>query len=321
LDASFSPSSLDKYSPPFFLFNAHLETIFPALTRRVNSITYHRERIKTPDQDFLDIDWVKNKSEKLVIISHGLEGNSSRAYMRGMAKAFVDQGYDALAWNYRGCSDEMNAQKRFYHSGATDDLDTVIQYAVDQKTYSEIYLIGFSLGGNITLKYLGEQKPDAIIRKAVAFSVPLNLHTSCEKIQMPANWMYHNRFLKSLKKKIKQKAARMKEIDIARIDRLKTLREFDDAYTAPLHGFKDAVQYYTECSSIRFVKNITIPTLIVNAKNDPFLSGDCYPFELLKDHPFVTFESPERGGHVGFSRLGKNGLYWSEARAIAFINS
>jgi uncharacterized protein len=312
---------LDKYDPPFFLFNAHLETIFPSVTRRINDIQYERERITTPDDDFLDLDWVRGGSKKLVIISHGLEGNSTRAYIRGMARAFFGFGYDALAWNYRGCSDEMNKQRRFYHSGATDDLDTVVHHAIDQKKYEEIYLIGFSLGGNITLKYLGERQPDPIIKKAVAISVPLNLHTSCEKISLRSNWVYSNRFLKSLKKKVKTKAALRNDIDITNIDKLKTLREFDDAYTAPLHGYKDAIHYYTECSSIRFVKNITIPALIINAKNDPFLSEDCYPSEMLKDHPYVIFESPERGGHVGFIQLGKNGLYWSEARAIAFINS
>jgi predicted alpha/beta-fold hydrolase len=312
---------LDTYNPPFFLFNAHLETIFPSVTRRVNDIKYERERITTSDDDFLDLDWVRHGSKKLVIISHGLEGNSTRAYIRGMARAFFGFGYDALAWNYRGCSDEMNKQRRFYHSGATDDLDTVIHHAIAQKKYEEICLIGFSLGGNITLKYLGERQPDPIIKKAVAISVPLNLHTSCEKISLRSNWVYSNRFLKSLKKKVKTKAALRNDIDITNIDKLKTLREFDDAYTAPLHGYKDAIHYYTECSSIRFVKNITIPALIINAKNDPFLSDDCYPSEMLKDHPYVIFESPERGGHVGFIQLGKNGLYWSEARAIAFINS
>jgi predicted alpha/beta-fold hydrolase len=312
---------LDSYNPPFFLFNAHLETIFPSLTRRVNDIQYKRERITTADDDFLDLDWVKQDSKKLVIVSHGLEGNSTRGYIRGMARAFFGAGFDALAWNYRGCSDEVNKQRRFYHSGATDDLDTIIHHAINQKKYNEIYLIGFSLGGNITLKYLGERQPDPIIKKAVTISVPLNLHTSCEKISLRSNWVYSNRFLKSLKKKVKAKAALRNDIDLTNIDKLKTLREFDDAYTAPLHGYRDAIHYYTECSSIRFVKNISIPTLIINAKNDPFLSDDCYPFEMLRDHPYVTFESPERGGHVGFLQLGKNGLYWSESRAIAFINS
>lgn len=312
---------MDPYTPPFFLFNAHLETIFPSLTRRVKNIRYQRERINTSDDDFLDLDWVNQNSRKVVIISHGLEGNSTRGYIQGMARAFFDEGFDALAWNYRSCSDEINRQRRFYHSGATDDLDTVIHHVINQKQYDEVYLIGFSLGGNITLKYLGERQPDPIIKKAVAISVPLNLHTSCEKISLPSNWVYSNRFLKSLKKKIKAKAVFRNDIDLTNIDKLKTLREFDDAYTAPIHGFKDAIHYYNECSSIRFVKNITIPTLIINAKNDPFLSDDCYPFELLKDHPYVTFECPERGGHVGFIQLGKNGLYWSEARATAFINS
>jgi hypothetical protein len=140
---------LDTYNPPFFLFNAHLETIFPSVIRRVNDIQYERERITTPDDDFLDLDLVRHGSKKLVIISHGLEGNSTRAYMRGMARAFFGFEYDALAWNYRGCSDEMNKQRRFYHSGATDDLDTVIHHAIAQKnmkrsTWSDLVSAGTS---------------------------------------------------------------------------------------------------------------------------------------------------------------------------------
>lgn len=296
-----------------------METIYPAIVRRVDGIAYERERITTPDDDFLDLDWLKQSSGKLVIISHGLEGNTSRAYIRGMAKAFFNNGFDALAWNYRGCGDEMNRQRRFYHSGATDDLDIIIQHAIRLNRYDEISLIGFSLGGNITLKYLGERQVDPVIKKGVAFSVPLDLKTSCEKISAPANWIYHNRFLKSLKKKVIAKAAAMSTIDIDNINLIRTLKEFDDRYTAPMHGFKDAYQYYSECSAIGFVNKITKPTLIVNAQNDPFLSKECFPTALLKDHPYVRFESPLYGGHVGFIQLHKNGLYWSEEQAIDFI--
>ena len=180
-----------NYKPSKLLFNAHLETIYPALLRRVKFVPYQRERINTPDDDFLDLDWVKQKSKRLVIISHGLEGNSHKPYIRGMAKAFHERSYDILAWNYRGCSGEVNKQLRFYHSGATDDLHTVINHATTHN-YQEIYLIGFSLGGNITLKYLGEQNSsvNSILKKAVAISVPLNLHSSCLKISEPDNIIY-----------------------------------------------------------------------------------------------------------------------------------
>src|SRR5688572_9025111 len=141
--------------------------------RRVSLTAYTRERIATPDDDFLDLDWLTQGSEKVVIISHGLEGNSKRAYIKGMAKALYDGGFDICAWNFRGCSGEMNRQQRFYHSGATDDLHTVVEHSLQTKKYKSIYLVGFSLGGNVTLKYLGERDTASLIKKAVAVSVPM----------------------------------------------------------------------------------------------------------------------------------------------------
>lgn len=312
--------SKPNYKPPFFLFNAHLETIFPSQFRNVKLQPYTRERIFTPDHDFLDLDWLKQGSKNLVIISHGLEGDTTRPYIKGMAKAAFEKGYDVLTWNYRGCSGETNKTLGFYHSGATNDLATVVEYAATQP-YAEINLIGFSLGGNMTLKYLGEDRMrPGQLKKAVAFSVPLDLHTSCTKISQPSNWLYSRRFLRSLRKKVLDKAKIMRELDASEIQKATTLHEFDDMFTGPIHGFKDALDYYTQSSSLKVVANISIPTLIVNAKNDPFLSPECYPDKLLKGHPFVTFESPEYGGHVGFTQFTKNGLYWSEERALEFLS-
>lgn len=311
----------NHYNPPFFLFNAHLETIYPALFRRVVVTAFTRERIDTPDNDFLDLDWLTNNSKKLVIIQHGLEGNSHRAYIKGMAKAFFSNGYDILAWNYRGCSQEMNRQLRFYHSGATDDLSLVIDHALAKGQYEEIYLVGFSLGGNITLKYLGERQVLPQIKRAAVFSVPLHLESSCVKISSPSNKIYSQRFVVSLKKKITIKSHLMEGLDIHKLPSVNTLIEFDNAYTAPIHGFSNAIDYYTKCSSIFFLKDITIPTLIVNTKNDPFLSTECFPFEMLQQHPYVKLEMPLRGGHVGFTQINKNGLYWSEQRALDWIKN
>jgi len=289
--------------------------------RSVSVQPYNRERIETDDNDFLDLDWLTQHSKKLVIISHGLEGNSQRAYIKGMAKAFFTNGFDTLAWNFRGCGEEMNKQLRFYHSGATDDLDKVILYAISKDQYESIYLVGFSLGGNLTLKYLGERTAHSIIKKSIVFSVPLNLHSSCLEISKPSNWIYSNRFLKSLKGKIIQKSKVMEGIDINGIEKIRSLIQFDDRYTAPLHGYSNAIDYYQQCSSLYFLKDISVPTHIVNAQNDPFLSEDCYPDEQLKHHSFITFESPLHGGHVGFAQFNKNGLYWSEERALHFIQS
>jgi predicted alpha/beta-fold hydrolase len=174
------------------------------------------------------------------------------------------------------------------------------------------------LGGNVTLKYAGEGMP-SIVKKVVGLSVPLDLKTSSEKISLPSNRIYANRFLKSLKNKIYLKSLVMKGLDISNIEKIRTLKEFDDRYTAPLHGFHDAEEYYNKCSSIRFINLIKVPTLIINAKNDPFLSTACFPYDQLKNHAFILFESPERGGHVGFSQFISNGLYWSEQRTLSFL--
>lgn len=304
------------YKAPLLLFNRHLETIFPSLMRKVKLQSAVKERISTPDDDFLDIDWYRQSSHRCLIVSHGLEGNSQRSYVKGMARAFFEKGMDVAAWNFRGCSGEVNRQLRFYHSGATDDLGTIVDHIAN--SYHEIFLVGFSLGGNLTLKYLGES-PNPAVKKATVFSVPMDLYSSCREISKPGNWIYSRRFLKALKRKVNEKAALRSDLVTSGMDEIKTLLQFDDTFTGPIHGFQDAIDYYTKCSSIHFVNNIRIPTLIVNAKNDPFLSPECFPTETFKDHPNVRFEFPENGGHVGFSSFGEKGLYWSEKRALAFI--
>lgn len=305
------------YTPPWFLFNKHLETICPSLFRSVHT-DYERERIDTPDHDFLDLDWLKRGSKRLIILSHGLEGNSHRAYVKGMARAFAHRGFDALAWNYRGCGEEMNKTLRFYHSGATDDLHLVVNHALE-KGYQQMVLLGFSLGGNLTLKYAGERTLYDEIKCVVAFSVPLDLYTSSVQISRPSNWIYSRRFLKSLKKKIRAKAKVMEGIDTRGLDLVSGLEEFDDRYTGPLHGFANAREYYARCSAINFLHAIQAPTLIVNAKNDPFLSPECYPANL--GNALVNLETPDRGGHVGFTQINRNGLYWSEQRALEFART
>jgi hypothetical protein len=278
-----------------------------------------KERIKTSDGDFLELDWYKKNNPRLVIISHGLEGNSERAYMLGMAKAFYQNQFDVLTWNLRGCGHEINDQVIFYHSGATYDLDEVIKHA--EKNYDEIYLVGFSLGGNLTLKYLGEKESSFHkIRKAVTISVPLHLASSSQKISKGENILYSKRFLKSLKKKVIRKSlAHPGKIPIQVLEDIKTLAEFDDYFTGPLHGFADAKEYYEVNSSIFFLDQIEVPTLILNALNDPFLSENCFPQQLAKSLDLVFFEYPKHGGHVGFNPSNSTQLYYSEQRAIEFI--
>lgn len=309
------------YKAPFPFKNGHLCTMFPALFRKPKLIKdYRRERIETSDNDFLDLDWMDNKKKRVVIISHGLEGHTDRQYIIGMANQFYLAGFDVLAWSYRGCSEEINRKLQMYHSGATYDLDEVVQH-VESIGIQEIYLVGFSLGGNLTLKYLGEYNRLSI-KAGVAFSVPLDLHTGSLKIKQRQNWIYNKRFLRSLKKKVIMKNEQFPDqISLEPFKKIKNLMDFDDAYTAPIHGFENALDYYEKSSSKSFLKNIKVPTLVINAMNDPFLSDECLDHTLFESLEHVHFETPEHGGHVGFVTRNQQGIYWSEQRALAFCEN
>jgi predicted alpha/beta-fold hydrolase len=312
------------YKPPFYLFNAHLQTIVPGLFRKVEGVHYTRERIDTSDGDFLDLDWSVKGNKRIAILSHGLEGDSYRPYIRGMVKELNANGWDAVAWNFRGCSGEVNRNLRFYHSGATEDLEEVIRHVLQKNQYQSIVLIGFSLGGNLTLKYLGEQSKNIYpqIKKAVVFSVPCDLQTGSLKMAGFGNKVYMTRFLRHLRKKVQAKAALMPDkIHDREYHLIKNFRDFDDRYTAPLHGFKDAIDYWTQCSSRNFLHTIAIPTLIVNAKNDPFLSPECFPENQVKELQHVFLEIPQEGGHCGFYAKDLHGKYWSEERAVRFLET
>ncbi|MCJ8166508.1 alpha/beta fold hydrolase [Pontibacter sp. E15-1] len=309
------PSS---HKAPFYLFNGHLQTIIPSLFRQVEGVHYQRERLVTPDEDFLDIDWSVVGSDSLLVLSHGLEGDSSRPYITGMVKAFNQRGIDALAWNYRSCSGEPNNLLRSYHLGASDDLDFVVRHALKKHNYKQVYLTGFSAGGNITLKYLGEA-PEQVpkqVKRAAVFSVPVDLKGSAMKIPM----LYTRRFLKSLKAKLEhKKALYAAEVDLTDYNIYWSFPEFDDRYTAPMHGFKDAEDYYARVSSKQFIRHIQIPTLLVNAMNDPFLSEECYPVQEALENSSFYLEMPAEGGHVGFAEDSWAGIYYSESRALRFL--
>lgn len=313
---------LPAYVPPAWLYNGHLQTIIPSIFRKINHLDYKRQRVKTPDKDFLDFDWLYSDSKKLVILTHGLEGDSQRPYVKGMARAFNMNNWNVLAWNFRGCSGEMNDLLRFYHSGDTEDLNFIINHVLSELKFEKIILVGFSLGGNVTLKFLGEfasnLQPE--VKGAISFSVPLDLHSSSKKISQKSNFIYSTRFLRNLKRKVKEKSLRMPgQLNPDRLNKIKTLQDFDNLYTAPLHGFKDAITYYSDSSALQYLKSINIPTLIVNAKNDPFLAPECYPVELLKNHKYVHLEMPSEGGHCGFPEYTSK-LYWSEKVALEFAN-
>ncbi|MCP2042106.1 YheT family hydrolase [Pontibacter sp. HSC-36F09] len=312
------PILTSQHKPPFYLFNGHIQTIVPSLFRQVEGVSYHRERLTTPDDDFIDADWSRVKSRSLAILSHGLEGDSHRPYIMGMVKALNEHGVDALAWNYRSCSGEPNKLLRSYHLGASDDLDFVVRHALDSGNYETVYLVGFSAGGNISLKYLGED-PEQVpseVKRASVFSVPIDLKSSAKRISK----IYTQRFLKTLGQKLEQKKEMYPDaLDLSNYSLFWSFPEFDDKYTAPLHGFENADDYYKRSSSKQFLKRIQVPTLLVNAQNDPFLTTSCFPFEEADENPYLYLETPEGGGHVGFAEDFRNNVYYSEARAVQFL--
>lgn len=307
------------YRAPRGFSHGHLQTVFPALFRKVPVVTCRRERIKTPDGDFLDLDWnTDNHASRLVILSHGLEGDSHNTYIQAMARALIRRGWDVLAWNFRGCSGEPNFQLRSYHSGAIEDLHTVVTHAAH--THSRIALVGFSLGGNMTLKYLSDPDLHPHVTGAVAFSVPCDLASSALKLESLANRIYMRRFLRSLRKKIRGKTRQFPgQIHDAGLDVMRTFREFDGAYTAPMHGFASADDYWTRASCEPGLSRISLPALLVNAQDDPFLPSACFPTAAASSSRYFHLETPARGGHVGFISFNAEKEYWSERRAAEFL--
>lgn len=307
--------------PPIWLVGGHLQTIWPSFFRKV--LLHHVPQtgwIRTPDADELAYDYYALEGAKgLVVLCHGLEGNARRPYMLGMAAALLEAGYEVLAWSYRGCGERLNKQPIFYHSGATYDLETVVCFAQQLKLLP-IYLVGFSLGGNLVMRWLGElgQKVPAAVRGAVAISVPLDLAAGSDYLTRPAAKAYTLNFLKSLKAKVKAKAERFPEhfrLDL--LPKTKNLRHFDEYFTAPLHGYKDADDYYSRASSLFVLPQITVPTLLLQAANDPFLPPSCYP---EGPYPQLQLEITPAGGHVGFTVRGQTKSH-AEERVVRFLNA
>jgi len=313
-----------SFQAPLWLPGGHAQTMFPALFRKVPRVTTMAERLELPDGDFLDLEWARNGRTQLAILSHGLEAFAGTEYIQGMATALIHHGWDVLAWTFRGCGSQPNRLLRMYHSGATEDLHAVITHAAAHHPATTIDLIGFSLGGNLTLKYLGEN-PNAIpsqIGKSVTFSVPCDLECSSRTLAKWSNKIYMERFLIKMKAKIRMKQRMFPDqLDLTGLSRIRTFQEFDDRFTAPIHGFRDAADYWAKNSCRQFLSQIKIPSLLVNAQNDPFLGAACYPREEAAASDTFHFEAPKTGGHVGFTPRGGGPEYGSEKRAIQFLRN
>jgi predicted alpha/beta-fold hydrolase len=308
------------YSPPLFLRSGHLNTIYPYLFRKDPEMPYQRKRLEIPDGDFIDVDSILRGNSRLAILCHGLEGSAHSKYIKYTALLLSKEGWDVVALNYRGCSGEMNRKVQMYHSGFTDDLHFSINYF--ENPYKEIGLVGFSLGANILMKYLGEstQLLNAKIKGAIGISVPCDLSAGASQIGQWYNYFYEKRFLITLEEKIKLKKRLFPdEINLEHLSKIKSLRDFDEFYTGPLHGYKDAEDYYQKAHCKQFLSNIQIPTLIINALDDPFLPEESYPFLEAKSNPNLGFIPTSYGGHVGFSLKGSK-FYWEEQMIAQFLD-
>lgn len=314
-----------SYRAPFWQWNGHVQSIYPSMFRKIHFQYDHRERLELADGDFVDLDWHQQNTinKKLVIITHGLEGDSGRHYVTGMAKKFASQGWDALGWNCRSCSGEPNRLLRFYHHGDANDLRAVIQHAIHKYDYENIVLVGFSMGGSLSLRSVGEfpDQVPAAVKKVIGISVPCDLYASVQALSQSGNPIYVNRFLKKLGKKIKEKSIRYPDqISYEGYEQIRNFIEFDNRYTAPLHGYKDAIDFYTRASVKPLLTRIKIPVLLIQALNDPFLSRDCMGYEAADSNPSILLETTAAGGHCGFMLPGTYESY-PERRAIVFANN
>lgn len=316
------PIISSTYKPPFLFKNTHINTVYKTLFFR-DEVPYVRKRIETPDQDFLDLDFSLVPSKTLVIAMHGLEGSSNSKYILSLVNHLNNNNIACVAVNFRGCSGENNKHIQSYHSGKTDDVTTIINYILSNYSYKNLILVGYSMGGNITLKYLGESTIiPSEIKGGIAISAPCDLEGSSNALSKWENTIYMQRFLKTLKKKSLEKIKLFPESNLNKqaILNAKNFADFDAAVTAPLFGFKNAKDYWSQSSSNPFLATIKLPSLIINALDDTFLSESCFPFKTAKQHKLLTLETPTYGGHVGFNTsIPSKDVLWSENRIRTFI--
>ena len=301
--------NLAPFNPPRWLRSAHAQTLAGKFLRRPGNIPVTRERWLTPDGDFLDLDLAVPTTEAgpprpVVLLLHGLEGNSRRAYVRVAMEALYHLGMLPVGLNFRSCSGEMNWTPRFYHSGETGDPRWVLETLRHRFPGRPMGALGFSLGGNVLLRLLHETP--GLLDAAAVVSVPFDLAAGARSISSGTMGAFYSRyFLGPLKAKVRAKASQLADrIDVPRVLEARTLRDFDEHATAPLHGFRDAEDYYTRCSSAPILNDIRTPTLILHALDDPFIPAGAVPLDAMRKNPDLVVTVADRGGHLGFIAQG-----------------
>jgi predicted alpha/beta-fold hydrolase len=328
-DPGSQPSFLNlasTYRAPWWLPGGHLQTIYARSLAQNYPVRYRRERWETPDDDFIDLDWLDDSSGsgRLIVLFHGLEGYAQSHYALSLMAIAAQLGWRGVVPHFRGCSGEANRQLRSYHSGDSREIDWILRRIKSQNRQNQIYVVGVSLGGNMLLKWLGEEREAAssVVERAIAVSTPVDLVAAAGELDFGINRiLYTEYFLRTMRPKAVAKiSAHGLPIDPRAVRASLTFRQFDDLYTAPINGFKDAEDYWICCSGKPWLKVITVPTVLLNAQNDPFLPSTVLP-SVAEVSEAVTLEFPATGGHVGFvSGKFPGHLEWLPRRIIKFFS-
>jgi len=318
-------TTLSHYTAPAWLPGGHLQTIYAYSLRQPMNFSYRRERWQTPDGDFIDLDWLEPSSpgSSLVVLFHGLEGSSRSHYAICVMNEIKRRGMRGVVVHFRGCSGEVNRLARAYHSGDSSEIDWILRRFREREPNLCLYAVGVSIGGNMLLKWLGEQGENAlrVVDRAAAISVPVDLRIGAQRLDN--GWtklIYTSRFLETMKPKVLDKiSAHGLPIDGRALRAISTFREIDDLYTAPIHGFKDAPDYWQRSSSKPWLRRIRVPTVLIGARNDPFFPADALP-TAAEVSDCVALEFSQTGGHVGFV-TGKvpGDLSWLPSRILRFF--
>ena len=312
-----------QFKPAWWLPGTHAQTLWPGIMRRPVEIELTTERLTLPDGDFIDLAWTKGNSDKIVVVLHGLEGSIDSSYTRGILVAIDKKGWRGVLMHFRGCSGYYNLKDRSYHSGETGDLRYLIETLRERHPQSSLCAVGYSLGGNVLLKYLGEYQDNSHLKAATTISVPYLLSNSAAKLEKGFSRIYQrhlvNRLINKTSNKFKNRQA---PFNMADLKQWNTFQLFDHHITAPLHGFKGSTDYYEQSSSRQYIKQITTPTLLIHSRDDPFMTKDAIPNqdELSES---VTLELSNHGGHVGFisGNTPWNTKYWLEQRIPEFLGT
>ncbi len=325
-----------EFRPAGWLPGAHAQTLWGRVARGRRRLPFERERFETPDGDELFVDWSGGPAGRpILIVLHGLEGSSFSLYVQGLLARADRAGWRGAAMNFRSCARNPlrpsralpNLRPRLYHSGETGDFDFLVRAIAAREPGVEMAAVGVSLGGNVLLKWLGENPGQKLVRRAGAISAPYDLAAGARKLERGVGRLYTGALLRTLRAKALDTARRFPEaaarIDLARTRRARTFREFDDAATAPLHGFAGVDDYYARSSSIGFLASIDTPTLCISARDDPFLPAEAVDRARLAASPAVRFTVSERGGHVGFvaGPVPWRSFSWAEARMASGVQT